>query len=110
MQNSLKRNCGRKDFPLGWLIIGIALFVALLSGKALPQTVQKVESVGFTVSDMDKAIDFYTRVLSFEKVSDKEVWGAEYERLSGVFGARARVVRFRLGSEILELTEYLNSS
>ncbi len=102
--------CNRKGFPLGWLMIGIAMFVALMSGKAFPQAVQKVESVGFTVSDMDRAIDFYTRVLSFEKVSDKEVWGADFERLSGVFGARARVVRFRLGDETLELTEYLNSN
>lgn len=110
MRNSLKENCCGKDFPLGWLIIGIAVFVALLAGKAFPQTVQKVESVGFTVSDMDRAIDFYTRVLPFEKVSDKEVWGAEFEHLSGVFGARVRIVRFKLGDEILELTEYLNSN
>jgi catechol 2,3-dioxygenase-like lactoylglutathione lyase family enzyme len=110
MQNALKENCCGKGFPLGWLIIGIAIFVALLAGKAFPQTVQRIESVGFTVSDMDKAIDFYTRVLPFEKVSDKELWGEDFERLSGVFGARVRVVRFRLGSEILELTEYLNSN
>lgn len=102
--------CSRKGFPFGWLIIGIAIFVALMSGKAFPQAVQKVEAVGFTVSDMDKAIDFYTRVLSFEKVSDKEIWGDGFERLSGVFGARVRVARFKLGDEILELTEYLNSN
>ena len=62
------------------------------------------------MADMDKAIDFYTRVLPFEKVSEREVWGEDFERLSGVFGARARVVRLRLGEETLELTEYLNSS
>ena len=110
MQNSLKENCCGKGFPLGWLIIGIAFFLAFLSGKAFPQAVQRIESVGFTVSDMDKAIDFYTRVLPFEKVSDTEVWGAEFEQLSGVFGARVRIARFRLGDEILELTEYLNSN
>ena len=109
MQNSLKENCCGKGFPLGWLIIGIAFFLAFLSGKAFPQAVQRIESVGFTVSDMDKAIDFYTRVLPFEMVSDKEVWGESVERLSGVFGARVRVVRLKLGDETLELTEYLNS-
>lgn len=99
------------DFPLGWLIVGILAFIAFFSSVGNGQTsVQKVESVGFTVSDMDKAIDFYTRVLPFEKVSDREIWGADFERLSGVFGARVRVVRLRLGSEILELTEYLNST
>jgi catechol 2,3-dioxygenase-like lactoylglutathione lyase family enzyme len=98
------------DFPLGWLIIGVLAFVAFFSSIANGQTaVQKVESVGFTVSEMDKAIDFYTRVLPFEKVSEREVWGDDFEHLSGVFGARARVVRLRLGNETLELTEYLNS-
>lgn len=66
-----------------------------------------VESVGVTVSDLDRAVDFFTRVLEFEKVSDLEVSGAEYERLDGVFGARARVARLRLGEEFLDLTEYL---
>lgn len=102
---------GENDFPLGWLIIGVLAFVAFFSGFAKGQAaVQKVESVGFTVSDMDKAIDFYTRVLPFEKISDTETWGEDFEHLSGVFGARVRVARFRLGDEILELTEYLNSN
>jgi len=97
-------------FPFGWLIIGVLAFVAILASVSNGQaSVQKVESVGFTVSDMDKAMDFYTRVLPFEKVSDKEIWGDDFEHLAGVFGARARVVRLKLGDEILELTEYLNS-
>jgi catechol 2,3-dioxygenase-like lactoylglutathione lyase family enzyme len=111
MRNPVDANCcNRKGFPLGWLVIGIAIFVAMLSGKVFPQTVERIESVGFTVSDMDKAIDFYTRVLPFEKISDKEVWGDNFEHLSGVFGARARIARFQLGNETLELTEYLNST
>jgi catechol 2,3-dioxygenase-like lactoylglutathione lyase family enzyme len=60
-----------------------------------------------TVSDMDRAVAFYTDVLAFEKVSDAEVAGREFELLEGVFGARMRVVRLRLGDEVLELTEYL---
>lgn len=110
MRNSTNNNCGSKVFSFGWMMIAIAIFVALMSGKVFSQAVQKVESVGFTVSDMDKAIDFYTRILPFEKVSDKEAWGDELEHLSGVFGARVRVVRLKLGSEILELTEYLAST
>lgn len=65
-----------------------------------------VESVGFTVADMDRAVDFYTRVLAFAPVSDVEVDGRAFELLSGVFGARARVVRLRLGDEQVELTEF----
>jgi catechol 2,3-dioxygenase-like lactoylglutathione lyase family enzyme len=63
--------------------------------------------VGFTVGDMDRSLEFYTRVLDFEKVSDDEVLGPAYEELHGVFGARLRVVRLRLGEEYLQLTEYL---
>jgi catechol 2,3-dioxygenase-like lactoylglutathione lyase family enzyme len=96
------------EFPLGWLLIGAAALFALVSA-ANSQTVSHVESVGFTVSDMDKAVDFYTHVLPFEKVSDVETWGTEFEHLSGVFGARVRVVRLKLGDETLELTEYLTS-
>lgn len=66
-----------------------------------------VTSVGLTVSDMDRAVHFYTAVLTFVQESDEEVHGLEFERLQGVFGARARVVTLRLGDERLVLTEYL---
>jgi catechol 2,3-dioxygenase-like lactoylglutathione lyase family enzyme len=66
-----------------------------------------VDSVGMTVADMDRAIAFYSQVLSFKKVSDVEVLGTEYEQLQGLFGVRLRVVKMQLGSESIELTEYL---
>ena len=75
------------------------------SNSTVPVTA--VDSVGITVADMSRAVDFYTSVLSFQKVSDVEVSGREYELLSGVFGARMRVVRLRLGDESIELTEFL---
>jgi catechol 2,3-dioxygenase-like lactoylglutathione lyase family enzyme len=56
---------------------------------------------------MDRSIAFYTSVLTFEKISDVEVSGRDYELLAGVFGARMRIVRLRLGEELLELTEFL---
>jgi len=66
-----------------------------------------LDSVGLTVSDIDRSVDFFSKVLSFEKVSDKEIFGSEYEHLQGLFGVRARVVRMKLGDESIELTEYL---
>jgi catechol 2,3-dioxygenase-like lactoylglutathione lyase family enzyme len=69
--------------------------------------VRSVEAVGMTVSDMDRSIDFYSRVLSFEKVSDVEVDGIAYEHLEGLFGLRMRVVQMRLGEESIELSEFL---
>jgi catechol 2,3-dioxygenase-like lactoylglutathione lyase family enzyme len=69
--------------------------------------VNSVEAVGVTVSDMDRSVEFFSKVLSFEKVSDVEVAGSEYEQLQGVFGARMHITRMKLGGEFIELTEYL---
>src|SRR5216117_1056900 len=92
--------------------IHAALFLILLAltshSSAQPNPlVQGVDAIGITVSDMDRAVDFYSKVLTFEKVSDTEVAGENYEHLEGVFGLRMRVVRMRLGDEFIELAEYL---
>jgi catechol 2,3-dioxygenase-like lactoylglutathione lyase family enzyme len=70
-------------------------------------TVNGVDSIGLTVSDIDQSVEFFSKVLSFEKVSDVEVFGKAYEHLQGIFGLRMRVARMRLGDEFIELTEYL---
>ncbi len=91
-------------------LLGLALVGAgALAGAAVgPRVgVAGVEVVGLTVSDMDRSVDFFSRVLTFEKVSDVEVAGEAYEHLEGVFGLRVRVVRMRLGDEEIELSEYL---
>ncbi len=81
----------------------------LLISVSLAQTplVAGVDSIGLTVSDVDRSVEFFSKVLSFEKVSEVEVTGEAYEHLQGVFGLRMRVVRMRLGAEFIELTEYL---
>jgi catechol 2,3-dioxygenase-like lactoylglutathione lyase family enzyme len=52
-------------------------------------------------------VEFFSRVLNFEKISEVEVHGGEYEKLQGVFGLRMRVARMKLGHESIELTQYL---
>lgn len=84
-----------------------ALALATVGAAAQEAGVTAVEAVGMTVADMERAVEFYTTVLGFEKVSDVEVAGRPYEELQGLFGLRMRVVRIRLGDETLELTEYL---
>jgi catechol 2,3-dioxygenase-like lactoylglutathione lyase family enzyme len=106
---SLRRHLGR-TFACGTLLVVAALFAASLSPAAnggAPLQVAGVDVVGFTVSDMDRAVAFYTTVLSFEKIADQEFSGRPYELLSGIFGARTRVVRLRLGLEQIELTEFV---
>ncbi len=89
----------------------LALFLAQAAPAHSQQPQQplatEVSAVGLTVSDMDRSVDFFTRVLTFEKVSDVEVAGDAYEHLQGLFGLRMRVVTLRLGDERIELTEYL---
>ena len=91
------------------LAIGFLLFVSLIAGAraAASPLASAVDSVDMTVSNMDQAVDFYSRVLSFKKVHETEVAGETYENLEGVFGVRMRVVRLQLGEEFIELTEYL---
>jgi catechol 2,3-dioxygenase-like lactoylglutathione lyase family enzyme len=86
-----------------------ALFLALLlpSLAILRAQVIAVDAPGFTVANADRSVAFFQQVLSFEKVSDIEVMGTEYEHLQGVFGLRMRIVRMKLGDEFIELTEYL---
>jgi catechol 2,3-dioxygenase-like lactoylglutathione lyase family enzyme len=55
---------------------------------------------------MDRSIDFYAKVLAFEKISDREVDGEEVEHLFGVFGARVRLVTMKLGDESIELAQF----
>jgi catechol 2,3-dioxygenase-like lactoylglutathione lyase family enzyme len=69
--------------------------------------VKGIDSIGLTVSDLDRSVEFYSSVLNFQKVSETEVDGENYERLTGVFGLRMRTARMRLGEEHIELTEFL---
>lgn len=86
----------------------LALLLALVLPVALRGQVEAVEAIGITVSDADRAAEFFATVLTFEKISDIEVSGPDHDRLMGVFGTRRRIVRMRLGEEILELTEFLS--
>src|SRR5438874_5648164 len=95
------RGFGRRTIALG-----LSLLLASLASAEQP-LVDRVDTVSMTVGDIDRAVDFYSKVLTFEKVSDMEVAGETYEHLQGVFGLRMRLVRMRLGDEYIELAEYL---
>ena len=97
----------KKRVAIAVLSLWVACIPPMLTATQGPPLVRAVESVGMTVADADRSIDFYSRVLSFQKISDMEIEGSDYERLEGVFGLHVRVVRMRLGDESIELTEYL---
>ncbi len=85
----------------------LLVLVTSLTGNAGEPLVRAVEVVCITVADIDRSVRFFTDVLTFEPVTDVEVAGDQWERLQGVFPVRMRVVRLRLGDELLELTQYL---
>ena len=98
-----KKTFDRALVSVVFLVLGLYRSLA----PASAQLVKSVDAVGITVSEIDRSVEFFSKVLSFEKVSDVEVAGSEYERLQGVFGARMRIARMRLGEEFIDLTEYL---
>src|SRR5690349_17242470 len=75
--------------------------------REVPPIVSAVGCVGLTVADLDRSVAFYTKVLAFRQEAEREAVGAPWEALTGVFGARVRTARLRLGGECLDVTEYL---
>src|SRR5690242_11946437 len=86
----LERTSGRYPMQLdvkrvAWALVACAFARALVppavADKPSGPAITAVDAVAITVSDMDRAVDFYSRVLTFEKESDREVVGEEYEHL-----------------------------
>jgi catechol 2,3-dioxygenase-like lactoylglutathione lyase family enzyme len=93
------------------LVLGAQPVLATLSCAAQNRTaktlVSAVASVGMTVENLDRSVEFYSRVLSFSKIREVELNGDSWEHLEGVFGLRIRVAWLQLGSEQIELKEFL---
>ena len=66
-----------------------------------------VKSVGMTVADLDRSIDFYTTVLGFTKIGERQVTGIEAAPVPTGGKVHLRVVELQLGDETIELTEFL---
>src|SRR5262249_32829501 len=89
----------------------LILAILLPPCVALPQQapsslVQGVGPIEITVSDADRALKFYSEVLSFEKVSDQTVHDTNYLRLEGASASGVRVVQMRLGDEYVEFVQF----
>ena len=65
----------------------------------------RMDHVGVSVRDMEKAIVFYRDVLGMEKSLDRE-FDIPLAKIIGLEGARARVVHMRLGESVVELFDY----
>jgi MIP family channel proteins len=87
-----------------------AVVVLLLAGSVALNAQVKPVSMGpiaATVSDLDRSVEFYTKVLSFQKESERAARLDSFDRLTGVFGTNARVATLSLGTERLQLVQYV---
>lgn len=87
--------------PLALLVVVLGVLAAAASHATT------VTTIGMTVADADRSTTFFCDVLGFTRVDEREAGGSDFDRLWGIAGARARVVRLRLGTEQLELTEFV---
>jgi catechol 2,3-dioxygenase-like lactoylglutathione lyase family enzyme len=102
------------DVPRAFLAAGILALALALCGNAgyardhQPGDVERLKMIGFTVADIDRETVFFTKVLSFEKVSEFRISGSEYDKMEGVFNANMRIVHLKLGEQVVELTQYIS--
>lgn len=80
-----------------------SLVTACVLGPMLPAAtapseprIRGVAGAALMVAEASRSADFYERVLFFERVSDMELPGPD---------SRVRIVRMRLGDELIELVE-----
>jgi catechol 2,3-dioxygenase-like lactoylglutathione lyase family enzyme len=66
-----------------------------------------VFSLAMTVGDLEQSVAFYRDVLDFDCLGEDELSGPEFERLTNLPQARAQVARMRLGTEIIELIQFI---
>jgi len=77
-------------------------------GDRISVQVQRIRAIGLTVTDADRAQDFYTQALLFQPISDITFEGKDYSELEGVAPTKIRIVTLQLGDEIIQLMEYLD--
>ena len=68
---------------------------------------QRMDHVGLSVQNMEKAIAFYQDVIGMEKVLDR-YFDIGLEDIIGEKGAKARIVHMRLLDSMVELFDYQN--
>jgi len=90
----------------GLIILLLALLPVLLAAQ---NRVLKIGPVVLTVADMNRSVDFYTQVLTFQKQSETLRTGLEIDELYGVPNARVRAVDLKLGDEGIELIQFVGT-
>src|SRR6516165_7778151 len=92
---------------LGTVVLMLVLLVLSLPVSTVQAGARSIRGFALTVSNVDRAVDFYQQALGFERVSERVVNDRNYDYLTGVFGTRVRIVTMGLGDERLDLEQYL---
>src|SRR6266542_5071016 len=101
--------CGEQNslWALGARVaLVLLLFVTSLASQA---AVREVGAIGLTVGDLDRALEFYTKELPFEKVSESKTAPGAADELLGLSGTQLRIAELKLGDERITLTEHLTN-
>ena len=71
--------------------------------------VTKIDHINIVVKDLDKSVDFYTRVLGFEEIKRAYLEGEWIDKIVGLNGVKANVayVRCQGGEPRIELLQYI---
>ncbi len=94
---------------LAVLLLITALPALLAAQAAGGGHILQIGPVVMTVSDMDRAVEFYSGVLTFEKQGEVTRTGREIDELYGLENARVRTVDLKLGDESLELMQFIGT-
>lgn len=94
-----------------WWALGVKvalLFLLLVTpARGEQAAVREVGAIGLTVGDLDRELDFFTKVLPFELVSKTTTAAGAADDLYGLHNTETRSVDLRLGEEHLTLTQHL---
>ena len=103
-------------FPCGeqnalWALAARLALIALLlvvsySSRA---AVREVGAIGLTVNDLDREVEFYTKVLPFERVSESKSGPGAADELLDLRKTELRSAELKLGTEHIVLTEHLTN-
>src|SRR5262245_6779470 len=99
-------HCFGEDRALWALGARLALLLVLLA-MPLSAAVHEVGVIGLTVGDLNRELEFYTKILPFEKVYESKSNPGVADELLGLRGTQLRSAELKLGDERIRLTEHL---
>jgi catechol 2,3-dioxygenase-like lactoylglutathione lyase family enzyme len=101
--------CGERNML--WALGGRVALVLLLLVASLssPAAVRELGAIGLTVGDLDRGVEFYTKVLPFEKMAESKSTPGAADELLDLSDTQLRIAELKLGDERISLAEHLTN-